>query len=115
MAVHPQELENPERDLGLITRGLQVEEAEAEESEPEDAAEACGAALCDRLAAARTMSPPDVACRSCWVHGRDAALQTVAEAGVEAARAILPTGSALHWRDCWTQGRDAVVAALEGR
>jgi hypothetical protein len=108
-AITPVELENPERDLDLTTRGPVVKAEEQESTGAPDAA------LGDRIAAAGAMNPPDVACRACWQHGRDAAIQAVAGAGIEAARAILPTGSALHWRECWTQGRDAALAVIEGR
>jgi hypothetical protein len=130
------ELEDRERDLDLTTRQPAVaEEDEAEESEPEEPEalragyvdqgpatvaagwqpEGAGEALRHRASAAMALSPPAVPCRACWSHGRDAAVRTALSGGLEAARAILPTGSALHWRDCWTQGRDAAVAALEGQ
>jgi len=111
MAVRPQDLETPERDLDLTTRGpgvtVEAEDA-AEEPKFEDPT------LAARIAAVRALSPPDVACRACWTHGRDAALRTVAGAGIEAARAILPTGSERHDLGIWAQGRDVAIKAIEG-
>jgi len=112
MAVHPHELEIPERDLDLTTRRSAPA---VEEDAPEEGPVAPGATLGDRIAAAKALVPPDVACRACWAHGRDAALRAVTGAGIEAARGVIPGGSELHWRASWIQGRDAAVAVVEGR
>jgi hypothetical protein len=113
MAVHPESLENPERDLDLTTRGPEVAEAQA----PGDARDE--ADLRRRLALVGSMEPVTVGCRDCWHHGRDAVLAVIAKAdgvraGIEASRTVEPHGSELHWLDCWHQGRDAAIKTIEG-
>jgi hypothetical protein len=114
MAVLPETLENPERDLDLTTRGPEMTEAPEPEEAPDEEAE-----LRRRLALVSGMEPVTVGCRDCWHHGRDAVLAMIARAdgvraGIEASRAVVPHGSELHWLDCWTQGRDAAIRAIEG-
>lgn len=114
MAVRPETLETPERDMHLMTRAPLVAEPDAVDVQAE---------LARRVEAARKMDPPpDVGCRDCWHRGREAALGLIAggtEAGdvlarLETARELRPTGSQLHWLACWVSGRDAAIEAIEG-
>src|SRR3989304_4493253 len=119
LAVAPEMLDNPERDLDLMNRyPAAVLEPETPEPEAVDGT----AEFRRRIVEARRMEPPDVGCRSCWQHGKEAALALIGDsddvggmqAGIVLARTIRPSGSELHWRDCWEEGRDAALKVIEG-
>ena len=119
LAVAPEMLDNPERDLDLTNR-YPAAMPEPEASEPEAVDET--GEFRRRIIEARRMEPPDVGCRSCWQHGKEAALAIIGDsddveilqAGIVLARTIRPSGYELHWRDCWEDGRDAALRVIEG-
>lgn len=80
MAVLPEALETPERDMALLNR------ADADEEAPADDFDARGAsdelqAIRARIEAARSIqpAPKDLHCRDCFQRGRDAALRIIEE------------------------------------
>jgi len=117
LAVAPEMLENPERDLDLMNRYPAAVTSPLEPEMPEAAV-----ALRGRIAEVRRMEPPAVGCRSCWQHGKEAALGIIGDsddveilqAGISLAHTIQPSGAELHWLSCWEGGRDAALRVIEG-
>lgn len=130
MAVRPETLETPERDLSLEMR---PGPRSGSGSDASDSAEL--ARLRGRLGDLKLVRPPGgLGCRDCWDRGRLAIIAEVEPAfanpkageepppagaqleavieRLERARTMEPRG--LHWRECWVQGRDAAIAAIEG-
>jgi hypothetical protein len=107
--IRPESLDAPERGLEIAT--------------PEETVEFEERPLRERIAAARHLVPsPQEGCRSCWQHGRDAAIALVAGAvegdgmadRLALARALAPTDAERHWLFCWERGRDAALRVIEG-
>jgi hypothetical protein len=82
MAVLPEALETPERDMALLTRGPgdNDEEATPDDFDARGAADELQA-LRARIEAARSIqpAPKDLHCRDCFQRGRDAALRVIEE------------------------------------
>lgn len=70
--------------------------------------------LLGRLERARQLAPPaGIACRDCWLHGRDGAIQAARAGGPEAAGLAEPAAKEYqHDRKLWNAGRDAVLECL---
>lgn len=109
MAVRPENLDNPERDLNLSTRESDGKAGRKREDPAERRA------LRERLAMARTLTPQgrELHWRASWDQGRDAAVVAIEADGNTTGARALTAPDDVGCGDCFRRGRDAVVRLVE--
>lgn len=109
MAVRPESIENPERDLEVTTREGDGKGGRKREDPPE-----CRA-LRERLATARALTPQgrELHWRASWDQGRDAAIASIEVTGDTSAVRAIEAPTEIGCGDCFRRGRDAVLRLVE--
>jgi len=120
MAIRPEALENPERDLALVTRG--PEEEKQDEQLEEIVPDAPGSPMALRETILRNiLGGPPGTCRACFERGVKAAATALDAEGatldlrtrIAAVRTVPPMDTDPHYAVDFHRGVEAALRALE--